>query len=68
MDRLSKREREVLFYIGEGYNLKAIAEQLDVSQGTVSTYLKRIKQKLDIHSIKNLMKFAIEYCKKDDDL
>jgi DNA-binding NarL/FixJ family response regulator len=56
---LSKREREVLQLIAEGKSTKEIAATLYVSVKTVETHRKQIMDKLDIHSIAELTKYAI---------
>jgi len=47
---LSPREQEVLDFLAKGYLYKEIAEQLDISYGTVHTYIERIFKKLHVRS------------------
>ena len=56
---LSKREHEVLQLIAEGKSTKEIAATLYVSVKTVETHRKQIMDKLDIHSIAGLTKYAV---------
>lgn len=56
---LSAREREVLQAIAEGKNTKEIAFQLKVSIKTVETHRQNIMEKLRIHSIAGLTRYAI---------
>jgi DNA-binding NarL/FixJ family response regulator len=56
---LSAREREVLQLLAEGWSTKEIASRLDVSIKTVETHRKQIMDKLDIHSVAELTKYAI---------
>ena len=56
---LSKREREVLQLIAEGKPTKKIAAMLHVSVKTVETHRKQIMDKLDIHSVAELTKYAV---------
>jgi DNA-binding NarL/FixJ family response regulator len=56
---LSAREREVLQLLAEGWSTKEIASRLDVSIKTIETHRKQIMDKLDIHSIAELTKYAI---------
>jgi len=56
---LTAREREVLQLIAEGKTTKEIASQLGVSTKTVETHRQRLMDKLDIHSIAELTKYAI---------
>ncbi|MEM7798063.1 MAG: LuxR C-terminal-related transcriptional regulator, partial [Chloroflexota bacterium] len=57
---LSAREREVLNYFVLGKSRSEIAELLFITPGTVSTYRKRIYQKLDITDHAGLMQLAID--------
>ncbi|MFZ7125117.1 MAG: response regulator [Desulfobacterales bacterium] len=56
---LSIREREVLQLIAEGKPTKQIAELLNVSVKTVESHRHNITQKLNIHSIAGLTKYAV---------
>lgn len=56
---LSRREHEVLQLIAEGRSTKEIAATLYVSVKTVETHRKQIMDKLDIHSIAGLTKYAV---------
>jgi len=47
---LSKREVEVLERIAHGKRIKEVATELDVSDTTIQTYLRRIYEKLQVHS------------------
>ncbi len=57
---LSKREREVLQLIAEGKSTKQIASYLNVSVKTIETHRQQIMEKLNIHSIAELTKYAIK--------
>ncbi len=57
--KLSKREQEVLQLIAEGKSTKDIAATLNVSVKTVETHRKQIMDKLDIHSVAGLTKYAV---------
>lgn len=56
---LTPREREVLQLIAEGKTTKEIASVLTVSVKTVETHRQQIMNKLDIHSVAELTKYAI---------
>lgn len=56
---LTAREREVLQLLAEGTSTKQIARKLHVSVKTVETHRRQIMNKLDLHSIAELTKFAI---------
>lgn len=56
---LTAREREVLQLLAEGKSTKQIALQLHVSTKTIEANRRQIMEKLDIHSVAELTKFAI---------
>jgi DNA-binding NarL/FixJ family response regulator len=56
---LSSREREVLQLLAEGKSTKQIALKLHISAKTVETHRRQIMDKLDIHSVAELTKYAI---------
>ncbi len=49
-DELSKRENEVLTRLAQGYLYKEIAEDLGITYQTVNTHIRRIYEKLQVHS------------------
>jgi DNA-binding NarL/FixJ family response regulator len=56
---LSAREREVLQRIAEGQSTKEIAHHLGVSVKTVETHRAQVMEKLDLHTVAELTKYAI---------
>lgn len=56
---LTSREREVLQLVAEGNASKDIATKLNLAVTTVETHRRQIMEKLGIHSIAELTKFAI---------
>ena len=56
---LTAKEREVLQLVAEGHPTKDIAARIRVSAKTVDKHRARIMEKLDIHSVAELTKFAI---------
>lgn len=56
---LSGREREVLQILAEGKSTKDVAALLNVSVKTIETHRKQIMDKLGLHSIAELTKYAI---------
>ena len=56
---LTTREREVLQLMAEGRSTNQIAESLCVSVKTVEAHRKQLMNKLDIHSVAELTKYAI---------
>jgi DNA-binding NarL/FixJ family response regulator len=60
LDLLSIRERETLRMVVEGKSSHEISKMLFLSQKTVETYRSRLMDKLGIHDIPGLVKFAIQ--------
>ncbi len=60
LECLSPRERETLQLVVEGKATSEIAEILFLSPKTIETYRCRLMQKLDIHDLPTLVKFAIQ--------
>jgi RNA polymerase sigma factor (sigma-70 family) len=58
-DTLSEREREVFQLVAEGHSNKEIAGVLNVSPGTVETHRARIMEKLDVHSVAEIVLYAV---------
>jgi DNA-binding NarL/FixJ family response regulator len=58
-DALTPREREVLQLMAEGFATKEVAHRLHVSVKTVETHRRQIMEKLDLHSVAELTKYAI---------
>lgn len=61
LSRLTGREREVLQLVAEGHSTKDIAGRLHLSVKTIDTHRRRIMEKLTIHSVAGLTKYAIRY-------
>jgi two-component system, NarL family, response regulator NreC len=59
IDLLSSREREVLQMLAEGKTNKEIAVVLNLSVYTVDAHRGRIMEKLNLHSINELVRFAV---------
>jgi two-component system response regulator NreC len=57
--QLSDRERQVLQLLAEGNSTKEIAFKLHVSVKTIESHRQNIMNKLDIHSLAGLTKFAV---------
>ena len=56
---LTNRENEILQLISEGNSTKRIAEVLFISPKTVETHRANIMEKLNIHNLPELTKYAI---------
>ena len=57
---LSAREFEIFRLLAEGLDIEAIASTLNISSKTVSNYQTMIKQKLDINTPIELIRYAIK--------
>lgn len=58
---LSKREQEILQHIAAGQSSVDIASRLHLSSHTVDTHRRNIMEKLGIHNLAGLIKFAIRH-------
>lgn len=58
---LSDRELEVFQLLGRGYSTRQISEHLNVGFKTVQSYSARIKEKLNLANINELMREAIRW-------
>lgn len=56
---LTAREREVLQLLAEGKTTAQMAAALFVSEKTIETHRRQVMQKLNLHSIAELTKYAI---------
>ena len=56
---LTPRQREVLKLIAEGQTTKAIAHRLDISIKTADTHRVQLMDRLNIHDIAGLVRYAI---------
>ena len=59
VDALTDREREVLQLIAEGMSSKEIAQVLNVSTKTVEAHRANLMEKICIHKVSGLVRFAI---------
>ena len=58
---LSDRERQVLQLLSEGLATKAIGIALNLGERTVETHRRQIMEKLNLHSVAELTKYAIRH-------
>jgi DNA-binding NarL/FixJ family response regulator len=58
-EHLTPRQREVLQLIAEGHTTQDIALRLGVSAKTVETHRAQVMERLDIHDIAGLVRYAI---------
>ena len=59
LDLLTPRQREILQMIAEGNTTKEVAERLNVSVKTVETHRAQLMERLDIHDVAGLVRYAI---------
>ena len=59
IDRLTPRQREILQLIAERHSTKDIAGILSISIKTVETHRAQLMERLDIHDVPGLVRFAI---------
>jgi DNA-binding CsgD family transcriptional regulator len=59
LDRLTPRERQVLQLVAEGRSNKEVAAILGISTKTAETHRGRVMAKLDLHSMNELVRYAI---------
>jgi DNA-binding NarL/FixJ family response regulator len=59
-ESLTKREKEVLQLVGEGYSSVEIGKMLSISPKTVDKHRSNIMNKLNLHSASALTAYAIE--------
>jgi PAS domain S-box-containing protein len=57
--RLSPRERSVLLLLADGKNNKEVGELLGISVRTAEAYRARLMNKVEIHSLAHLVRFAV---------
>lgn len=57
---LTAREREIVRYVAQGLSHTEIGEKIFISPRTVDTHRTNIMRKLDVHSIAELIKLAIQ--------
>lgn len=59
LERLTSRQREILQLIAEGHTTQEIAHILNIGVKTVETHRMQLMDRLDIHDIAGLVRFAI---------
>jgi len=59
IERLTSRQREILQLIAERHSTKEIAQVLNISIKTVETHRAQLMERLGIHDVPGLVRFAI---------
>ena len=58
-DPLTARQKEILRAVAEGLTTQEIAQQLNISVKTVETHRTQLMDRLDIHDVPGLVRYAI---------
>ena len=58
---LTPREMEVLKFVAEGYTNQEIADRLVLSIKTVQAHRANVMEKLELHDVTHLVRFAIRH-------
>ena len=58
---LTGRQREILQLIAEGSSTKDIARKLNLSVKTIETHRAQLMERLDIHDVAGLVRFAVRH-------
>jgi DNA-binding CsgD family transcriptional regulator len=58
-NRLTPREREIVQLLAEGKSSKEVASFLGISVKTAGTHRANIMRKLDLHSVSELVLYAV---------
>ena len=66
IDNLSMRETQVLMMIAQGTKTQEISEILNLSPKTISTYRKRLYEKLDVNSDIEMLHLAMKHGVMDE--
>lgn len=61
LEKLSRREREILQLVAEGKTSQQIAERLSISPKTVDAYRSRLMHKIGVDDVAGLVRFAIRH-------
>jgi DNA-binding NarL/FixJ family response regulator len=59
LEALTPRQREILQLVAEGYTSKAIAQRLGLSYRTVESHRSQIMERLGVHDLAGLVKYAV---------
>ncbi|WP_164011599.1 response regulator [Pyxidicoccus trucidator] len=61
LDLITSRQKEILQLITEGNTTRTIAERLKVSVKTVEAHRSQLMERLDIHDVASLVRFALRH-------
>jgi len=57
--KLTPRQREILILLAEGHSTKEISRDLNISVKTVESHRAQLMERLDIHEVAGLVRFAV---------
>ena len=60
-EKLTTREQVILSYIAQGHSSKAVAKILNISFRTVEAHRRNIKTKLQLESLAELIRYAVNH-------
>jgi len=60
LDALTPRQREILQLAAEGHSSKEIAQRLGLSPRTVEAHRAQLMERLDLHDVAGLVRFAVK--------
>ncbi len=59
LEKLTSRQREILQLIAEGKNTKEVAADLEISVKTVESHRLQLMERLNLHDVPGLVRYAI---------
>jgi len=59
LESLTPKQREILQLVAEGYSSKEIAQMLNASVKTIESHRASLMERLDIHEVAGLVRYAI---------
>jgi DNA-binding NarL/FixJ family response regulator len=59
LEQLTPRQREILQLLAEGKNTKEVASSLDISVKTVESHRLQLMERLNIHDVPGLVRYAV---------
>jgi len=65
--RLTRRERQVMEMLVQGHQNRLIAEKLGISPRTVEIHRARVMEKLEVHSLSDVVRIALLASNASDD-
>lgn len=60
LEQLTNKEQEVLLHLADGLSYKMIAAKMDIATGTVNNHLKKVYEKLQVHSAGEAISFLFK--------